>query len=90
MPCRVDESYLSENPKTNEELNLVTRMLCDVLNRINECGVVCEDSDLYKHVDGLEKWWEKHKQLDAERQAEEIKKAKAKLTDREKKLLGVK
>lgn len=64
MPCRCDD--YEDASQYIKEADKVTRMLCEVLTLY--------DTYEYKSFtlpEEVNKWWEKHKELDAKRKSEE-------------------
>ena len=88
MPCRYDPSPEELKQEKDEEtkrivapylkkLNNLTEMLCNACQIIENIGGVVYDTK-------LKGWWKQHKESDAKRQKEELKKsALAKLTLKE-------
>ena len=93
MPCSSHERHRDEN---TERLDHVTQLLCGL------CRFM-EGQELFQHYlktksPALQKWWIEHKKLDEIKAAEELKKKKlreakkkalAKLTSEERRLLGL-
>jgi len=94
MPCRSDDRYDCDSSKP--ELDKVTRLLCDVCKHLEKGHSA---SFIFNSPSELSTWWKKHQAEDQKREA--VEKAEAlkeqkkrdalnKLTDEEKKLLGIK
>ena len=97
MPCS-DGNYggtvYVDNPETMKRLDKVTRLLCGLCKTLTQSG-------LSKHIEAdreLFKWWFDHQEVDRRRKEAEEKEAEKnrklrvaldKLTDEEKKLLGI-
>lgn len=91
-----EERLITENAKLTDRCNLNARVACEALRFLSEYMSTTTDPDLSKE---LKKWWREHKELDqrrlnlereeAERQRE-IAEAVAKLSPRERDLLGIK
>lgn len=103
MPCPGDatmgrwsgsDKELRVNKK---EFDLVTRLLCSLCRFLEKLGMAKTITEIENGE--LETWWQAHKKMDAEREAKETEwennkrlrlKALAKLTDEDKKVLGLK
>lgn len=97
MPCRYDPPGGSPEEKIRKQfrkdLDSLTRMLCVASNRLEK------ENLMHLLPDENKEWYENHKKQDAAREAEERKKkeaenrrkaALAKLSDEDKKILGIK
>jgi hypothetical protein len=95
MPCSSEGFEKDVETRRLEELNLVTRLLCGLCRQAEAGGPVRLDAVTMG-------WWERHKQLDARRQAAEQtsrrnkeeherlkREATAKLSPEERKALGL-
>jgi hypothetical protein len=101
MPCQDygRPSYI-DNPETKQRLDHVTRLLCEVMTKIDR---EYNDQLFFHAVDGLEQWWTEHQEQDRKRKDREDQEkaafqrqqalkagALAKLTPEERKVLGLK
>lgn len=99
MPCVYHESPEEKksskavrNENRNKELDKVTRLLCWVMGHVEDC----ENTECIMVIPPnkeLADWWLEHKNKDARRKADELRKiketAKSKLTKEEIKALGI-
>jgi hypothetical protein len=97
MPCTNDGFHQMEASENRRKLDKVTAMLCGVMRRL-ETGYPEHCTRLTESIVGLDEWWTEHKRIDAERakreaelaRQQEMKKAALdKLTDEEKRALGI-
>lgn len=65
MACRNDECESYDREQIKEELNLTTRLLCDIC----KCDAVKEY--VLHEFNDLRLWWNKHWKMDLERQEKE-------------------
>lgn len=82
-----------------ERVEALTRMLCGICTRVETNTDPLKADFIINYDPVLKRWWANHKEVDAKRRASElaeiekqelIRKAKAKLTRDEQKLLGLK
>lgn len=94
MPCSDGGTYCSEDTETKNRLDKVTRLLCGLCERA-ECEA---RGTLISNDEELAQWWAKHQEEDLRREEQERKereekeakrKALAKLSPRERRLLGL-
>lgn len=95
MPCRDYSTHEGVDYESRRKLDNVTEMLCSVLTALSEDPKV---SRLLQNNKKLRNWWEKHQEQDRRRLADEARelerkrkkqRAISKLTDEERKLLGL-
>lgn len=79
------EKYTKDTDAANNTITKLSRMLCDVMHYMEDYDGNTEH--LYKKVEGLKDFWEKHKKVDKEREEREAKVALHKLTAYEIQLL---
>lgn len=99
MPCSdggCDNNHVTE---LGQRLDKVTRLLCGLCKVINEAGKVGINEAVFEWMPELDAWWKNHQTEDRirlEREREERKekqdteRALAKLSPRERRLLGIK
>ena len=94
MPCSDGGPSYQENPETKDRLDKVTRLLCGLCRRLTNRGRAFHITDDAE----LAKWWAAHQEEDRRREERERKereeaaakrKALAKLSPRERRLLGI-
>lgn len=101
MPCRVfyddhPEDYFRDvtEPKLKAQISFAESALCGALTALTRLGFDALDQIAYGDI-GIKKselkmWWEEHKKLDEKHRQQELKlSALAKLTDEERKALGL-
>jgi hypothetical protein len=95
MPCSDGGPVYHDDPETKQRLDKVTRLLCGLCQSLKNQGL---DDDIYTTPE-LGDWWDNHQEqdrvrLECERKEKEEKEAKlkalAKLSPRERRLLGLK
>ncbi len=82
MPCisesnwQREDSERKEKQKLREELNLVTRLLCEVLGTFEDISFLSTE---------VQEWWARHREFDKKRLEKEVqdKLNSLKLTDKE-------
>jgi len=92
MPCIYEPSSEEIRRPDKDKIDSLTRMLCAVLNALqNRFGDALEmlDEVPLEEAKEIQRWWEAHQELDRKRRKEIQERALAKLTDEEKKALGL-
>lgn len=79
MPCQAGPSYGDSDHYQKIELDLVTRLLCEVLTKIETLQDQDDINPSYLISPETDKWLAKHKKADLERLAREEKQKKEKL-----------
>ena len=98
MPCTDRGPDYINDPAIVERLDLVTRLLCALCNKIEERGGIARKVYFSVEKGALKKWWKDHKRRDASKEmgtpgsverALAVTRARAKLTAEERKILGI-
>jgi hypothetical protein len=92
MPCIYEPSSEEIRQPDKDKIDSLTRMLCAILSALhNRYGDALEVvTDLSKADEQeIQIWWSEHQERDRQRRIEVQKRALAKLTDEEKKALGL-
>lgn len=71
MPCYSHSDQEMTMSDLRMEIDDLTRMLCEVITTLDDCGYLITKKLLLRQVKGLNSWWEAHQQLDEERRRKE-------------------